>query len=101
LAIRDALLQRKKNLTVIIISDGGFSEPFNEILSEIATWQLWRENEGLGRAVIASIGIENHLSRESKPPYPKDTDNVCQDRMEQLGVEGKGGYFLVRRIYSQ
>jgi hypothetical protein len=96
LAIRAALLQRQKKLTIIIISDGGFSENFSTIKKTVNTWQQWREDQGLGRAVIVSIGIENHLSRLSKPPYPKDTDAVCQSRMRQL--EYKGGYFLVKRI---
>jgi hypothetical protein len=96
LAIRAALLQRQKKLTIIVISDGGFSENFSTIQKTVSIWQKWREDQGLGRAVIVSIGIENHLSRLSKPPYPKDTDAVCQARMRQL--EYKGGYFLVKRI---
>lgn len=97
-ALRDALLQRKKNLTVILISDGGFSERFSTIQNTIATYQLWRENNGYGKALIVTIGIENHLSRLSKPPYPKDTDAVCQARMRKIGEKGGGGYYLVRRI---
>lgn len=94
-AIRKALLQPRKHLTVIVISDGGFSENFSEILKTVKETQQWRIREGYGLATIVSLGVENHLSRLSIPPYPKDTDEVCQDRMKQLGIEGFGGYYYV------
>jgi hypothetical protein len=97
-AIQGALLQPKKNLTIVIISDGGFSEDFADILGTIKKSQQWRVDNGYGLAVIATVGIENHLSRLSTPPYPKDPDSICQDRMAQIGAEGSGGYYLVQRI---
>ncbi len=95
-ALKEALKQPKKNLTIIIISDGGFSENFNEIMSIIKSYQTLRVKKGYGKAILCSIGIENHLSRLSIPPYPKDTDEVCQQRMRTIGVYGKGGYYLVK-----
>lgn len=97
-AIQKALLQPQKQLTVIVISDGGFSEKFEEIIEIIKTTQKWRIEKGYGMATIVSIGIENHLSRSSKPPYPKDADKICQKRMEKLGIEGYGGYYYVTSL---
>jgi len=93
-AIRDALLQPKKELTVIIISDGGFSEGIKRIKTTIDTWQKWREKSGYGRAIICAIGIEN---MKSWPTYPKQPNKVCQQGMRDIGVEGKGGFFYIHR----
>lgn len=91
-AIRDALLQPKKELTVIIISDGGFSESINRIKATIKVGQEWREKSGYGRAIICTIGIEN---MKCWPTYPKQPNRVCQKGMRTIGVKGKGGFFYI------
>lgn len=101
-AIKMAIEQPIKGLTVIVISDGGFTENFSRILGTIESSQQWRVDNGYSMATIVAIGIENLLSRESLPPYPKDPDHVCQARMERLGSdvwdEVWGGYYLIKRI---
>lgn len=104
LALRDALRQPQKELTVIIISDGGFSDgdsragsSYNQdiIRKIIEQNQQWRDNRGLGRAVIVAVGIENTLCW---PRYPKDTNAVCMDGMRKIGLEGQGGFFYVQPL---
>lgn len=92
-AIAAALRQPLQNLTIIIISDGGFSEGFQEIESIIAEGQVWRVLNGYGKAIICAIGIENELGWR----YPKDPDKQCQAFMKKIGTKGEGGYFLVRQ----
>jgi len=97
-AIRDALLQPKKELTVIIISDGGFSESIERIKATIEVGQKWREKKGYGRAIICAIGIEN---MKCWPTYPKQPNRVCQRGMRDIGVTGKGGFFYIHRLGQQ
>jgi hypothetical protein len=87
--------QTKEKLTLMLISDGGFSEGISRIKRIIAAGQKWRTDHGFDPAVICAIGIEN---TKSKPWYPKPTDAVCQQGMREIGVEGEGGYFYVKRL---
>lgn len=78
-------------LTIIVISDGGFTEGFPRMRESIAKGQAWRRDHGLGDALIVSIGIENKWYRAGhKPP-----DEVCQTFMREIGHTGGGGYFFV------
>jgi len=97
-ALRDALFQPKKDLTIIVISDGGFSEGITKIKATIEAGQKWREKKGYGRAIICAIGIEN---MKSWPTYPKLSNRVCQQSMRDIGVEGKGGFFYIHRRGQQ
>jgi hypothetical protein len=91
-AISRALKQRVKELTIFIISDGGFTEGPDVINKIIAKGQADRIAKGFGEAVICTIGIENH----TPPGYPKPSDDICQSWMRNIGTFGKGGYFYVR-----
>lgn len=97
-AMHDALHQPLTELTIVLISDGGFTEPFSEVISVIRDGQRWREDNNLSRAIICSIGLENMLCRNGNPPYPKDENSVCQDRMRQIGVDNHGGYYYVQPV---
>jgi hypothetical protein len=99
-AMHDALHQRVNNLTIVLISDGGFTEPFPEVRGVIRDGQKWREDNSLGRSIICSIGLENMLCRGSRPPYPKDSNRVCQDRMREIGDDNAGGFFYVQPTES-
>jgi hypothetical protein len=99
-ALNAALRQKVKKLTVIIISDGGFTEcgykpavatlkPINNV---IASAQKWRIDKGYGEAIITTIGIENLVGW---PSYPKPSDKMCQGWMRSIGTNGHGGYFFV------
>lgn len=79
-------------LTVICISDGGFSEGFAPIRRSIASGQAWRKANGLEEALLVSIGIEN----KGYTAGGKPSDEECQKFMREIGEAGKGGYFLVR-----
>ena len=101
-ALFRALRQPVRELTVIIISDGGFSdgggrggEGLSTVEKIIEEGQKWRVKKGYGKAVICSIGLENTLCW---PRYPKYNDNYCQQGMQALGTEGLGGYFYVQRL---
>lgn len=96
-AMEMALQEKKKDLTVILISDGGFSEGFAKMRESLAKGQAWREKEGLPKALLVSIGIENkNYTAGGKP-----ADEVCQKFMRELGDLGEGGYFLVREPQAQ
>lgn len=98
-ALRMALTQERSELTVIILTDGGFTEAcinrgnFGQITSVIEECQAWRENRGFGAAIICTIGIENiGYTIGNKPP-----DEVCQAYLRGLGERYGGGYILTRR----
>jgi len=95
-ALHDALHQIQDDLTIIVISDGGFSERFDDVQQIIRDGQEWRREQGLKIAIICGVGIENMLSRESRPPYPKDTNIVCQRRMQAIGRQNHGGFFYLQ-----
>ena len=57
-ALRAALKQRRKDLTVVVVTDGHFhGERREQIQAAVAQLQAWREAKGLGRAVIACVGV--------------------------------------------
>jgi hypothetical protein len=91
-AIGEALTQPQKGLTVIIITDGGFTEGGEEVKKRIEEVQKWRVLKGYGRAVICTIGIENMLCR---PYYPKPSNKTCQGWLKDIGKKGEGGYYYV------
>lgn len=91
-AIEAALHQKYDKLTVIIITDGGFTEGGEPIKKVIDKAQDWRKKAGYGPAIICTIGIENH---NCWPTYPKPYDVVCQRWLEDIGKKGDGGYFYV------
>lgn len=101
-AIRDALHQEVAELTIIVISDGGFSEEGPAIKRIIAEGQQWRIDNGFGRAIICCVGIENMLGPNSRPrPYPKPANETCQQWMRDIGEEGQGGYIYVQPSNSR
>lgn len=101
-AIRDALHQEVAELTIIVISDGGFSEEGPAIKRIIAEGQQWRVDHGFSPAIICCVGIENMLGPNTRPrPYPKPTNEVCQQWMRDIGEEGRGGYIYVQPANSR
>lgn len=97
-AIQMALQQEKRELTIILITDGGFTEVsraggnFQVMRDVIDDGQQWRSNRNLPHALICCLGIENpHYRAGNKPP-----DGQCQDFLRGVGERSGGGYFLVR-----
>ena len=99
-ALNAALTQNRDELTIILITDGGFTEGFEQIQNVIKAGQQWRINHGFNAALICTIGIENLNSSQSIQPYPKQTDKACQTFLKSLGTQGKAGYFNVKRERS-
>jgi len=104
-AIRGAITQPVENLTVILISDGGFSDGVSlagasaQVVKEIiAEAQAERANQGLPPAIICTIGIEN---ARCWPQYPKASNATCMQGMRDIGIEGRGGFFYVREIAKE
>jgi len=90
-AIKKALHQPVHNLTVIIISDGGFTEGIAAVKTAIAESQHWRKVSGYGKALIVTIGIQNLYYYAGG----KLSDPVCQRGMKEIGSQGEGGYYFV------
>lgn len=93
-ALEMAIRRNTANLTVILISDGGFTEAtgrhgFGAILNAIDTSQQWRINRGLNPAVLCCIGVENKAYG-----WPKQPDEICQGVLKGIGERWGGGYFL-------
>ena len=89
-AMVEALKEPKTELTIVLISDGGFTTAcrvsdekrrFAGVESSIASWQAWRGRQGYGPAVIVSIGIRNsHYSafcRACRRNYPGSRHNYA------------------------
>jgi hypothetical protein len=90
-AIKLAYEQSTPNLTIILITDGGFSEGFDEIRAAIRQGKEWRSSRGLSEPVLVTIGIENpNYSAGNKP-----SDEVCQAFLKEIGEQCGGGYYLV------
>ena len=87
-----------RTLTVIIISDGGFSEAvgpmrYNSTYDAVIMAQKWREANELFEATIWTIGLENKIQWSAKVKRP---DAECQAFLKTLGTKYNGGYCLVR-----
>lgn len=97
-AIETALKQQRDELTVIIITDGGFTEvsrpggSWDSIRDVIRRGQLWRYEVGLSQALITTIGIHNPEYRAGNKP----SDEECQNFLMEIGQTYRGGYFFVR-----
>lgn len=96
-AMEMALHLERPELTIVLITDGGFTEAcegrgFDTIRRTITDGQEWRRNNGHGAALICSIGIENiGYTAGGKP-----SDADCQAFLREIGDQHGGGYFLVR-----
>lgn len=91
-----ALRQLQWPLTVILITDGGFSsyakhKGFKDVYNEIRSAQDWRNKNGLGFAQICTFGIENRWYYGGGKP----ADEVCQSMLEKIGTDWRGGYFYI------
>lgn len=92
-----ALREREPHLTIIIISDGGFTEAsgnkgFSGVEQTVINGQAWRVENGLFPAIITTVGIENigYVAGGKAP------DAECQEFLRHLGSSYEGGYWLVR-----
>lgn len=96
-AIEMALDLQVQNLTILVISDGGFTEVstsgrrWDVIREAFSQGQQRRLNRGLGSAIITTIGIENPEYRAGNKP----SDAECQAFLKEIGERYAGGYFLV------
>lgn len=87
-----------RTLTVILITDGGFSEAvgpmrYHSTYDSVIIAQKWREDNDLFEATIWTIGLENKIYWSSKVKRP---DVECQAFLKKLGTKYNGGYCLVR-----
>ena len=98
-AIEMALHQQRRELTIVLITDGGFTEAcegrgFGTMRQTFADGQKWRVDNGYGQALICALGIENiGYTNGHKPP-----DADCQAFLREMGDLYNGGYFLVRNV---
>jgi hypothetical protein len=92
-AIKKSLRLKKDDLTIIIISDGGFTEGYQKIRNIIALGQKWRAKSGFDPAIIACIGVQNLYYRNGN----KEADSVNQQWLHDIGVDNHGGYSYVHR----
>lgn len=97
-AIKKALQLKKKDLTVILITDGGFSngsggDGMDRVKKIINEGQAWRVKHGYGKAIIACIGIQNLYYRAGY----KKPDPICQRGLQEIGIAHSGGYFYVHK----
>jgi len=97
-AINKALRQKVKELSVIIITDGGFTSAssgrgFGAVQQVIENAQAWRIEKGYGEAIICTIGIENKDYFGGGKP----DDKVCQEYLKKIGSRYNGGYLYVRK----
>jgi Mg-chelatase subunit ChlD len=59
-ALRTALRENRDNLSIIIVSDGIFQkENSDDVMRAIAENQTWREEQGLGKALIMAVSVVN------------------------------------------
>jgi len=98
-AVKKALQLKVEELTIILITDGGFSrdtsgtEGMVKVKQIIADGQAWREKHGYRKAIIACIGIQNlYYSAGYKKPDP-----ICQQGLQEIGVANAGGFFYVHQ----
>lgn len=124
LSIEKALRLTRSELSIILITDGGFTTAcenrgFGKIRQTIIDGQAWRKENKLNQATITTIGISNsHYSnwclkcvrgprttaphnyalpdawRSNKGKKPTNAD--CQAFLREIGTAYDGGYILVR-----
>lgn len=98
-AIKKALRLKKGDLTIILITDGGFSRDTSgidgmvKVKQIIAEGQTWRQKHGYGKAIITCIGIQNLYYRTGY----KKPDPICQRGLQEIGTANAGGYFYVHQ----
>jgi len=125
-ALEWALKSKRKDLTVIVIGDGGFTSAcenrgFGKVRKTIATGQAWRVVNGWGRALITTVGVANsHYSiicarcvrgKRAKTRHnysirdfwetnigKKPSDVDCQGFLQEIGTTYEGGYLHVRHV---
>jgi hypothetical protein len=101
-AVEMALHLERPRLTMILITDGGFTEAcegrgFGTMRQTFADGQEWRRSHGFGEAVICCLGVENiGYTNGHKPP-----DADCQAFLREIGDQYNGGYFLVRNAFPE
>lgn len=91
-----ALRQKTERLSIIVITDGGFSshnkqDGFGAVDRTIQEGQKWRVEQDYERATITTIGIENRWYYGGNKP----SDEVCQAFLRRIGSENGGGYYYV------
>lgn len=97
-ALEMGIKQEKSPLTIVLITDGGFTEVCrnngNFALTDnvVDKAQQWRRDRDLPAAQILCVGLENkQYTHGHKPP-----DEQCQAYLKGLGERFGGGYVLVR-----
>lgn len=102
-SISEALRQKKKSLTILMITDGGFTSActsppsWSEIDQIIRKEQAWRVANGYGQAIIVCIGIENlHYFGGNKP-----NNDLCQIYLREIGTRYSGGYWYVTSEHAK
>lgn len=95
-AVKMAIEQERDDLTVVLITDGGFTEAsrygFDHIENAIEASQRVRDNLGLARAIVCCFGISNPAYRGGNKP----SDEECQAFLRRIGTVYHGGYWLVK-----
>lgn len=125
-ALEWALKSEREELTVVVITDGGFTSAcegrgFGKIRKAIAAAQAWRITNGWKHALITTVGVANsHYSimcarcvrgrragrghDYSVPDFwltniGKKPSNVdCQTFLREIGTTYEGGYLYVHHI---
>ncbi len=102
----------RMRLTVVIISDGGFTEAakyipktkkvkgknvkesyYKPIWDMIVSSQRWRISRGMAQASILTVGITNKYAWSYSVKRP---DSECQDFLKAVGKSYGGGYVLIK-----
>ena len=77
-AFKEALALDKKELSVVVITDGRFGSPDGHILKELEAYQKARVKRKLPRAVIGAIGVSKWATGDS---------------LAAIAEAGGGGYY--------
>jgi hypothetical protein len=78
-ALDIALHEKGGELSIILITDGGFEGP--NVMSRISVWQEWRVRQNLGEAVIMTYGVG---------PDAEKAEGLLAD----IGRKWKGGFYV-------
>jgi hypothetical protein len=76
-ALNKALKEKRSDLSIIIVSDGGFHDSLGGILDAIKNGQKWRIKNKLKRVNIMTVGVDEHPNKN----------------LVAIGANGKLGYF--------